>query len=76
MIIAEFRIYFLNLIILTGQHVDVSTIRNSENVRWDFITPLTTVHLSAPVGVYRETLVGVDGDAEQAGICLQDYKVS
>lgn len=57
--------------ILTGQHVDVSTVRNGEDVWWDFITPLTTVHLGASVGVYGESLVGIDGDTEQARIRLQ-----
>jgi len=39
-----------------------------------FITPLTTVHLSATVGVYGEALVGVDGDTEKAGVGLQKYQ--
>lgn len=60
-----------NIFLLTGQHVDISTIRNGENVRGHFITPPTTVHLGATQGVYGEALVGVDGDAEKAGIGLQ-----
>jgi hypothetical protein len=40
-------------------------------VRGHFITPPTTVHLGATQGVYGEALVGVDGDAEKAGIGLQ-----
>lgn len=56
--------------VLTGQHVDVGTVRNGENVGWNFITALATVHLSTPVGIYREPLVRVDSDAEQARIGL------
>jgi hypothetical protein len=63
------------IIRLTGQHVDISAVRNGENVGRHFITPLTTVHLGATVGVHREALVGVDGDAEKAGIGLQVQKI-
>lgn len=58
------------LIDVVGQHVDVGTIRNGENVGWHFITALTTVHLSATVGIYGVTLVGIDGNAEKTRVGL------
>lgn len=58
------------LIFVVGQHVDVSTIRNGEDVGWHFITALTTVHLSATVRVHWVTLVRIDGNAEKTGIGL------
>jgi len=58
-------------VILTGQHVDVSTVRDGEDVRWHFITPLATVQFGTPESVDRVTLVGVDGHAEEAGVGLQ-----
>ena len=57
--------------ILTGQHVDVGTVRNGEDVGWHFISPLASVELGAPVGVHRVALVGVDSHAEQTGVGLQ-----
>ena len=56
--------------VLTGQHVGVGTIRNGENVGWDFITPSALVDLDDTVGVDGVTLVGIDGNAEQAGVGL------
>jgi len=58
-------------VILTGQHVDVSTVRDGEYVGWHFITPLATVQFGTPKSVDRVTLVGVDGHAEETGVGLQ-----
>ena len=58
-------------VVLTGQHVDVSTVRDGEDVRWHFITPLTTVQFFTPKSVDRVTLVGVDGHTEETGVGLQ-----
>ena len=58
-------------VVLTGQHVDVSTVRDGEDVRWHFITPLATVQFCTPKSVDRVTLVGVDGHAEETGVGLQ-----
>lgn len=57
---------------LTSQHVYVCTVRNSKNVRWDFITPFTTVEFGATICVYRETFVRVDSDAEKPGVSLKN----
>lgn len=58
------------LIHVVGQHVDVGTVRNGKNMGWHFITALTTVHLSATVGIDGVALVGIDGNAEKTGIGL------
>jgi hypothetical protein len=58
-------------VVLTGQHVDVSTVRDGEDVGWHFITPLATVQFGTPKSVDRVTLVGVDGHAEETGVGLQ-----
>lgn len=42
---------------------------------WDFVTPLTTVQLSAPLGVDGVSLVGIDCHAEQAGVGLYRVKL-
>lgn len=55
---------------MVGQHVDVGSIRDSEDMGWYFRTPLASVQFGATVGVYGEPLVGVDSDAEKAGIGL------
>ena len=34
----------------------------------DFIPPLASVHVDGPHGVDWETLVGIDGDTEEAGV--------
>lgn len=61
------------LILVVGQHVDVSTVRDGENVGRHFVTALTTVHLSATHRVHGEPLVRIDGDAEEAGVGLRDF---
>lgn len=53
------------LIDVVGQHVNVSTIRNGEDMGWHFVTALTTVHLSATVGIYGVAFVRIDGNAEK-----------
>ena len=58
-------------IVLTGQHVDVSTVRDGEDMGWHFITPLATVQFVTPKSVDRVTLVGVDGHAEETRVGLQ-----
>lgn len=60
--------------ILTGQHVDVGSVRDGEDVGWDFISPLASVQPGAAEGVHGKPLVGVDSDAEKAGVCLQGSK--
>lgn len=58
------------LILVVGQHVDVGTVRNGENVGWNFITPLTTVQFGATVCVYGVTFVRIDSDTEKSGVGL------
>lgn len=58
-------------IVLTGQHVDVSTIRDGENMGWHFITPLATVEFGTPKSVDRVTFVWFGGHAEETGVGLQ-----
>lgn len=55
---------------MVGQHVDVGTVRNGENVGWNFITPLTTVQFGATVCVYGVTFVRIDSDTEKSGVGL------
>lgn len=59
------------LILVVGQHVDVGTVRNGEDVGWHLVTALATVHLGATHGVHGEPLVGIDGHAEQTGVGLR-----
>jgi len=54
-------------VVLTGQHVDVSTVTDGEDVGWHFITLLATVQFGTPKSVDRVTLVGVDGHGEETG---------
>lgn len=58
------------LIHVVGQHVDVGTVRDGENMGWHLITALATVHLSATVGIHRVALVRIDGNAEKTGVGL------
>lgn len=60
------------LIGVIGQHVDVGTVRDGENMGWHFVTALATVHLGATVGIHGVTLVRIDGHAEKAGVGLWD----
>ena len=55
-------------VVLTAQHVDVSTVRDGEDVGWHFITPLATVQFATPKSVDRVTLVGVDGHSTGVGL--------
>ena len=66
------KIFQKNLSLLTLQHVHVGTIRDSENVGWDFITSLALVDLYSSVGVNGVTLVWVDGDAEEARVGVNE----
>lgn len=58
------------LILVVGQHVDVGTVRDGENVGWHLVTALATVHLGATHRVHGEPLVRIDGDAEKSGVGL------
>jgi len=55
-------------VVLTGHQVDVSTVRDGEDVGWHFITPLATVQFGTPTSVDRVTLVGVDGHSTGVGL--------
>ena len=57
---------------LTGQHVLVSAVGNSEDVGRHFVTPFASVDLHGAVGVDGETLVRVDGHAEETRVGLLD----
>lgn len=56
--------------LLTRKHVDVSTVRNGENMRWYFIPPLASVQFSATVCVHGEPFVRINSDTEQTGVSL------
>lgn len=58
------------LYLLTCKHVNVGAVRNSENVRWYFISPLASVQFGTTIGVYGEPFVRVDSNTEQTGIGL------
>lgn len=58
------------LVLVVGQHVNIGTIRNGEQMGRHFITTLATVHLGDTQGVQRPTLVGIDDNAEQSGVGL------
>lgn len=58
---------------LTGQHVDVGTVGDGEDVGWDLATPLTTVQFGTTMCVHRVSLVGIDGHTEKTGVCLQIF---
>lgn len=55
---------------MVGQHVDVGTVRNGEDVGWHFRTTLTTVKLGTTEGVHGESLVRVDSHTEETGVSL------
>lgn len=63
------------LIFVVGQHVDISTVRNGEDVGWHFRTTLATVQLGATEGVHGESLVGVDGHAEETRVRLSYIEI-
>lgn len=63
------------LILVVGQHVDVSTVRDSEDVGWHFRTTLPTVQLGATKGVHGESLVRVDGHTEETRVRLLDVEI-
>lgn len=58
------------LIFVVGQHVDVSTVGNGEDVGRYFRATLASVQLSTTEGVHGEPLVRVDGHAEETGVRL------
>lgn len=58
------------LIFVVGQHVDVGTVRNGEDVGRHLRTTLATVQPGASYGVHGESLVGVDSHAEETRIRL------
>lgn len=55
---------------MVGHHVDVSTVRDGEDVGWHFRTTLATVQLGATEGVHGESLVRVDGHTEETRVRL------
>jgi len=60
------------VIVRTGEHVDVSSIGNGEDVRRHLATPLAAVQFGAPVRVHGKSFVGIDSHAKQAGVGLQE----
>lgn len=60
---------------LTGQHLGVGTIRDGEKMGWHLSTASATVNLHDSVGVDRESLVGIDHNAEKTRVGLRDEEV-
>lgn len=58
-------------LILTGQHIGVGTIGDSEQMWWYFGTTFTSIHLHHTIGVDRETFVWIDYDTKQSRIGLE-----
>lgn len=58
------------LILVVGQHVDVSAIGNGENVRRNFRATLASVQPGASGRVHGEPLVRVDGHTEETRVSL------
>lgn len=58
------------LILVVGQHVDVGTVGDSEDVGWHFRTALATVQPGTSCRVHGESLVRVDGDTEETRVRL------
>merc|ERR1719245_2698315 len=56
------------VVLLVGQHVPVGSLSNGPQMGWDLITSLAKVDLTAPVGVQRITLVGVDNNNEETRV--------
>ena len=59
------------LIFSIGRHLLIGTIRNSKEMRWHLIPPLTNVELDNPVGVNRVPLVWVDDNTEKSRVSLK-----
>lgn len=59
----------------TLQHVRVSTVGDGEDVGWYLITPFALVDLDHTVGVDGVSLVGVDGNAEEARVGVDEFAV-
>merc|ERR1719376_1141479 len=53
-------------------HALVGALSHSEDVRPALCPPLTNIQLHGPQGVDGETLVGVDGDTEEAGVGVDE----
>jgi hypothetical protein len=62
------------LILVVGQHVDISAVGNGENVGWHFRATLASVQLGASERVHGESLVGVDSHAEETRVRLCNNK--
>lgn len=56
---------------LTLQHVAVSAVTNSENMRWYFSSSLALVHVDDSGSVDRVSLVRIDGHTEEARVGLK-----
>lgn len=56
---------------MVGQHVDVGTVRDGEDVGGHLRTTLASVELGTTEGVHRESLVGVDSHTEETGVRLR-----
>lgn len=57
------------------QHVAVGLIGYREKMRWHLGLSLAHEHSRHRVGVDRQALVGVDDDAEQTGISLENDRM-
>ena len=44
---------------------------NGEDVRRDFISPLSSIEVNSSHGVDGVALVGIHSNTEQAGVCLK-----
>lgn len=55
---------------MVGQHVDIGAVGNGEDVGRHLRTALASVEFGTSVCVHRESLVGVDSDAEETGVGL------
>ena len=53
-------------------HTLVRTLGYSENMGWALIPTLSHINFHSPIGVDRESYVGIDGNAEQARIGIDE----
>ena len=53
-------------------HIDPCTLGNGEDVRGILVAALAAVLMYDGVGVERKGLVRIDGDQEEAGVCLDE----
>ena len=60
----------MEVFLLTKTHAMVRTLSNSENMRRNFISPLSSVNTNCSHGVDGESLVRVDSNTEETGVSV------